>query len=246
MNVFRKVAKQIPYALQNAVNATLRDARVAVQDEMRRVFDRPTPITLKSVYVNYSRDKRNIDASIGLINPADVTGDISTGEFIPHKRQDFQTPPWLVPEIQGGGRDMKTFEMVLRVRGILPPGMQVVPARDAWLDQYGNVPRQEIAQILSSLEAFQETGFAMNRTRRSRGSVKTRYFVMRRAGRPIGIWERLDNRPGSHNTKAVLMFVGLATYKSRLNFNAVILRTISARFGYNYQRAYQQAIDTAK
>jgi hypothetical protein len=43
--------KQIPFAAARALTLTAKSAEQAVVGEMRKVFDRPTPWTLKSTYV---------------------------------------------------------------------------------------------------------------------------------------------------------------------------------------------------
>ncbi|MDF5999583.1 hypothetical protein P4050_14390 [Pseudomonas aeruginosa] len=49
----------------------------------------------------------------------------------------------------------KASERNLRARGILPAGMFVVPAEGARLDQYGNMSRGQMIQILSGLGALE-------------------------------------------------------------------------------------------
>ena len=139
-------------------------------------------------------------------------------------------------------RTMTRFERVLRSAGILPEGMYAVPAKDAWLNQYGNIPQSEIVQILSSVKAFGETGYLMNRTGKSRGKSANRYFIMRQAGRAIGIWERL----GPRNSKAVMLFVHRPAYEARFNFYKVAENTVYAKFKRNFRAAFREAMSTAR
>ena len=74
---------------------------------------------------------------------------------------------WL-PSLRGPRVD-KASERNLRARGILPAGMFVVPAEGARLDQYGNMSRGQMIQILSGLGALEyRAGFKGNATQSAR------------------------------------------------------------------------------
>lgn len=214
----------LPKALNIAINRTAQEVKDAEVGEMRRVFDRPTPFTLKSVYVQRST-RRDLTAEVGLKWP-----------------ELSKTENPLTAQVRGGPRKYKRVETILRSDGILPQGMYVMPARDAWLDQYGNIRGPEIVQILSSVKAFGETGYLMNRTGKSRSKTKNRYFVKYREGRPIGIWERL----GKNNARAVLMFMHAPTYTKRLDFYKVAEHTAYARLNKNIKEAIRQTIEWSK
>src|SRR5690606_32221039 len=93
---------------------------------------------------------------------------------------------WLTPEVFGGPRDDKGVEAMLRRRGVLQQGQYIVPGNGLDLDQFGNVPRGKLNQIMSGAKLFTEEGYTANATgsRRSRakGNGK-RYFVMHDANR---------------------------------------------------------------
>lgn len=56
-------ARQVPYASALALNAVATDVQKAEQANMRRVLDRPTPFTVKSVAVRKA-NKRNLVATV--------------------------------------------------------------------------------------------------------------------------------------------------------------------------------------
>lgn len=231
--------KRLRSAASSALNSSLMDARSAEQREMRAVFDRPTPATMKSVYAQLGSPE-DVAGAVGLIDPTETVGDISGGSFVPRKAQEFVTPIWLRAEISGGLRRAKKFEKMLRAIGALPQDMFCVPAKGAWLDQYGNVPHGEIVKILSDLRSFRETGYAMNRgKRKSRGYYRNfQYFVMRRGGRPAGIWAR---ETSSQNVQPVFLFVKQPQYKPRLSF-AAARREIGARFPRHFALYWSRAL----
>ncbi len=213
-------SKKLGMVTAAAIRDTAFQVRSALQSEMRTVFDRPTPWATNTVRIDLTEANRNQQsASIGL----DYEGGKSASMW--------ETPSFAQHQVFGGGRSIKASERQLRAAGILPPGMSIAPARDAWLDPYGNIPGPEMVQILSSVKAFGETGYLMNKTGTSRGKKKNRYFVMKRAGRAIGIWE---NR-GPGNVAPVIMFIKQPAYKSRFNFFIVAQNVIFKNWRKNFK-----------
>ncbi|RWY40536.1 hypothetical protein EQH72_34015, partial [Pseudomonas aeruginosa] len=150
---------------------------------------------------------------------------------------------WVAPQVFGGPRVDKASERNLRARGILPAGMFVVPAEGARLDQYGNMSRGQMIQILSGLGALEyRAGFKGNATQSARSLAKGHqlaYFVMRRGRRPIGIAERRGR-----TLTMVLAFVRQPQYRVRFQFHEVVRRVAEddARLEANIERALAKAL----
>lgn len=212
--------------IQLAVNRSLKDtafqAQQEVKAEMRRVFDRPTPWALDTVRVDQSKKGT---VAIGLTANRGNSADTWTN------------PAFAKPQVEGGERGIKRVERVLRSGGILPPGMSIAPAREAWLDQYGNINGQELMQIIRSVGGLGERSRLMGfkrGTKRSR--AQNRYFVQYKAGRPYGIFEVI----GKGNIRAVIVFIKKPYYKRLLNFYQVVQNTFLSRFRKNFQERFRE------
>lgn len=63
--LMRQHAGQIPFATSRAINATAKDVKRNTEKRMRRVFDRPTPFTMRGVFTQFST-KRRLIARVGI------------------------------------------------------------------------------------------------------------------------------------------------------------------------------------
>lgn len=214
--------KVIALATAAAIKDTAFQVRTGLQDEMKRAFDRPTPWAIKTVRVDITEaNKTQQTAYIGL----DFEGGRSSTMW--------EAPAFAQHQVHGGERKIKPSERQLRAAGILPPGMFIAPARDAWLDQYGNIPGPQMVKILSSVRAFGNwAGTTMNRAAKKAG----KYFVMRRAGMPIGIWER----KGPGNAVPVIIFIKKPHYKRLFNFHIVAQNIVMKNWKQNFRKRIRE------
>lgn len=209
--------KKINTAMVSAINQGAFAGMKASQEEIRSVFDRPTPWIQKSPrYWKASKEKP--EARIDL----DFWGN----------KQGVSSEDVLRAEIIGGTRKLKRFERALAAIGVLPAGMAAVPAAAAKMDAYGNMQAGQIVQILSFFRAFGEQGYKANMTDKGRarigrdnkrtGARGFQYFaIQRQRGRLLpGIYQRFKFSGGSA-IKPVIMFVRIPGYKPRLKFYAV-------------------------
>ncbi|MBN2400818.1 MAG: hypothetical protein JXN64_00315 [Spirochaetes bacterium] len=214
-------------AVRSTTNKLIFKARENVISEMKSVFDRPTPWTLSSVFVQKATNE-NLSAFIFIKDQA------TKG-----------TPPakYLRFEIFGGNRRQKGFEKLLAKTGVIESGEYLIPYKVP-LNQYGNVSPGVIQKVLSGLQAqndpYQDSpvlGQAYKGTRRGR-KVPRRYFSVRRGGKTIIFEKQLDSSNDGHVTP---MFVSSsrALYKPRLRFFEVIKRTVaSAQIEFNHELEY--------
>jgi hypothetical protein len=214
--------KSLGVATANALNTTAFKIREQEIAEMKRVFDRPTAFTLNAFFVFRATAEKPI-ARVYL--KEDTIGE---GKH------------YLRPEIYGGPRLPKGFELVLRSRGILPPGMFVVPGSAAKIDAFGNMSRGQLGQIMSALGAAEHvSGYSANRTPHSikrRGRQLAEYFVGRPGhGLPLGVWQRFRFGMGSA-VKPVLIFVNQPVYKKRFDFHALADRVANKAFPIYFGR----------
>lgn len=221
--------KESQAATLTAINECASFARLELRDEMSQVFDRPTPFTLRAVYVKRATPPDPV-AEVWLIDQA------------------VDRPNFLVPQVHGGNRAQKPFERRLSQEGfrVLPAGWVTVPGPGARFDGYGNMARGQIVQILSVLQALpwagQAKGYTGAQTARSRKrNRKPRdYFAStpqnpaRANGRDLapGVYERKGRR-----IVQVLRFVPSAYYGKRLDLFGTVRNTFARRFNDRFERA---------
>lgn len=247
-------SKQVRFATSRALNAAAHKASQATKDEMRKVFDRPTPWVLGSVrYTKATKSK--LESTVDF----DFWGN----------KQGVTVSKVLNAEIFGGQRKLKRHEAALRRMGALPTGMAIVPGVGAKLDSFGNMSSGQINQILSWFSAFGEQGYKANMTaktrdRRARGTKKSygfEYFVVSPGARRT--WSRGEGKSqGSHKMqpgiylrtitgygsaiKPVMIFVRMPAYKRRLDFYGVAERAARKEFNEQFPSMLNEAMRTAK
>lgn len=238
-------ARVIPYAASTALTRVAKAGQKAVQAEMPRVFDRPTPFAQNSLYTEVAT-KAKLSATVAVkFWPA--AGSVPSENFI-------------YPEVFGGPRKAKRFENAFRYAGILPRGSSMV-ASDAsgLLDAYGNISGPRMVQLISYFGGFSEQGYRANmgakgrrrlaRYGKSERGYRTingvRYFAITpdmpnfsRQGLAPGIYAASGIHGG--NVRPVLLFTRRApTYRSRLPFHSIVQRTVATQFADEFNSAAQ-------
>ena len=221
-----KQKDKVPDAAMKAVNTTANIARKAVYDEMRKVFDRPTPYTMRSVWIDYATKER-----------------LSADVYIKDEGGKGVAPvKYLWPEVYGGRRNQKGFERLLSSEGYIQSDEFLMPWK-VKKDQYGNVTGGTIQKILSGLRAQKDDyqnspaqGGDYRGTRKRRRVVRTYYideWYKKNKGITI-IWEH-DAKSGRRTP----LFVSQkrATYKRRLRFNEVVQQTVGRVLVTEFLRA---------
>lgn len=219
--------RQIPFATALALTRTAQDVKAALEAEMPKVFDRPTRWTLNSLRLIPARKDRLL-ARVWIKDEADKAAPATK---------------WLAPEVYGGSRPDKRSEAMLRARGILPAGMAVVPGTGADLDQYGNIKRGQLTKALSGIRGFGETGYTANATgsRRSQAKGNARsFFVLTKAGKPIGIARRTGRK--REDLSMFLAFVDKPNYRKTLDFFGIGERVAEQRLALHFEQAMAQAL----
>jgi len=224
-----KADKQVAFATAVALTKTAIIAKGEIEEEMARVFDRPTKFTMKSLRIIPAK-KDKLFAAVDMKNEADKAAPATT---------------WLNPQIDGGGRRDKASERSLRGRGILPAGKFIAPGRNAKLDRFGNLSRGAIIKALSGIGGLSEQGYTANASSSTRskrkGNAKT-YFVMKRGSTPIGIAERTSR----NRMQVLIAFTRRPSYSRRLNFYGVGNKAIDKNLADEFRKAYAKAIATAR
>jgi hypothetical protein len=160
--------RQIPYAVANGLNVTARRVKSGIQTAMASVFDRPTPFVMNSLQMSPARAPRGpLESRIWFRDPPNL----GTKDH------------FLLPQVEGGNRPLKPFEMGMG-------GRFVTPSKYARLDQYGNLGRGQITKLLSISGGFHEVGFSMNA--RSNAKRKEFFRILQQKGKLApGIYQRV-------------------------------------------------------
>lgn len=239
--------EQLPFAATLALTRTAHAVADDLRAEMRTVFDRPTPATLDSLYIQPAT-KQKMEARVWIKDgrSAGPNGQVVGREGSWGKGR--AAIKWLTPEIFGGPRDDKGVEAMLRRRGVLQQGQYIVPGQSMALDSFGNIPRGKLNQIMSGARLFTEEGYTANATgsRRSRakGNGK-RYFVMHDSNRkPFAIAERTGK--GRAGLKIVLAFARRPSYGKALDWFAVAERSAADHLPTEFEKALAQALATRR
>lgn len=240
----RKVNRGNMSAFVSALNKTAFDIRDMEKYEMEKVFDRPTPFTLNSVYLGYAT----------MAKPE---------SFVAIKRSSSMYH-YIRPNIYGGDRPQKRFELMLRKIGVLGQTEVTVPAPGSGprRDMYGNVSRGQYVEILSQLQAFYLAGSQQNETPKSRSRnikkhYKARYFIARKGESRVGggswkggekiqhlksgIWARYKTAFGSA-IKPVFFFAPKASYKRIYDFYGIAEKTAQKRFPQQFEKAVDRFV----
>lgn len=222
----RSLGRQIDFAGIVALTRTAVEIKAAEQEEMRGVFDRPTPFTLNAIYVR-GATKSNPEAAVGIKDDATV---LARASITPNRT--------LSAEIEGGGRHLKRFERLMQLSGFMPTGWYAVPGQFAKLDAYGNISRGQLIQILSQLRVNPTAGFdrdiAIGRDKASQAKRRRAFaraggqFFSLPTGRgklPPGIYQRRSSALGHAAPRPVIVFVRSVSYRRRFDFHGVAART---------------------
>ncbi len=233
---FSELERQnLPFAIMQAVNATAFEIREQWKRVAPRVFDRPTSLTRNAaMYRKATKDR--LYAEVFLRDEA-VKG----------------APPakYLVPQVEGGVRRKKAFEVLLQQKGMMPAGQFAVAGRGAKLDAYGNVRAAEITKILSQLgaqrDAYQNQSNASARRRASRKRRGGEYFaITKQRGRlRPGIYERIGTGFGSA-VRSIFIYTSRATYRPRYDIFGLAQRQWDKLMPFYFNRELAKALQSSK
>lgn len=227
--------KKLPYATATALTRTAKKVQSAFIMAMKQDFDRPTPYTLSGTFV------KPATASV-------LTATVGWKDFA---SAGVPASVFMLPQIQGGKRNLKSTEKMLNNSRTpkplpwgtkwLPDGMVTVPGAEAKLDAYGNMSRGQLIQIISALQAFPEAGYNANRNvikarkKIAKGTRLPDFFVGQPGGGrlPLGVYQRMRD----HTIRPILIFVKSPNYKILIPFAALAESVYTADFQEEFNRA---------
>lgn len=234
----------------------VRDAQRAA---MTQVFDRPTPYTLNSLWLQPATGSMSAAGRVELpalpgknafFGRRGQAGYLEAQVYIKDQgnNQGAAIDHYLRPQIESGTRDAKGLEKTLYRAGVLPAGWRVVPGQSARLDAYGNVSRGQITEVLSQLRiqivagSSRSMSFEPKAMRRAVKRAGGRYFLVplnRGYKLPPGIYQR------EYFVRAIgciFLFVRKATYRQRFDFFGIAQRVAAANLKANVSAAVAEQL----
>jgi hypothetical protein len=237
--------------VEKAEIATLNEVGRAVQtaltDEIKRVFDRPTPTTQKSVKLFPARRQESF-----YINGGGKR--FECWVFIQDKYRNRDpgtkgagTAPsqYLGPQVDGGERPLKKFELRTMAmakgghgRSLFPQYGFLVPTHSTPEDKYGNVSGGTIFKMLADLDTMTEEGFQMKSKTKGRGSLRTKFIIPRykwslKKIRPT-IFLRVPDKSEEHGSRLIPYFTWKSQqqgYKKKFNIEDIASNVVGENFG---------------
>lgn len=211
----RELGRRFPVAVAKALTFTAERVRDRLVDEMKTVFDRPTPFTLKSLYLKTA-----------------TATDLTAAVFMKDKKSGATcgaiARDWLGPEIFGGYRKRKRFEKALLFHGVMNTrAAYTMPGANAEIDKYGGMSRSQINRMLSYFQAAERTAGVTRNTsakkkaalaKGTRSSLGITYFAVKsmRGHLHPGIYSKVAGR-----IRPVMVFVKKPTYRSVFDFDEI-------------------------
>lgn len=225
--------KQVRFAAAVALTRTAKHVEESLRDTLRSEFDRPTEFTLRSTFTEGAKPS-NLHATVWFKNRQASKNRLSSSDILGH-------------HFSGGTRQHKGLEQWLMRAGLISPGEFVAPGEAAKLDQYGNLSRGQIAQILSQLRAGADpTQYATKSKRSKRNQQRAGLMFWSRGGKlPRGVWMRFSFAFGSA-VKPILIVIGRPQYQQTIDLPELGKRIARARFDDEFRRALQFALATAR
>lgn len=224
----KRIEKQIPFATALALTRTAQLVKKGTLDVMRKRLDRPTPITMNSIYVKPAT-KSKLEARVWFKD--------AWGSGIPADR-------YMQAAVYGGTRRHKRFEAALIARHIMQPNQYAIPQKE-FLNQYGNITGGLAKKVLSGLGAAETiSGYQANATNSRRSRKKgnaERFFVWHGLDRSGGIWERKGTAWGDA-IRPVFLFTDAARYRARIPFEKIASNIVKAHLQREFGKALTEAL----
>ncbi|QPC43996.1 hypothetical protein HW532_15640 [Kaustia mangrovi] len=214
--LWRLESRQWPFAIAMALTRIGKRVKSAERDEMKRVFDRPTPYTLNSLRLEPAT-KSDLQARIWFREFA--------GKGTPAAK-------YLLPQVYGGSRVEKRFERRIGLGYLMP-------TTAAPLDRYGNVRRSIYSKILSGVGA---QGDPYQNSPRGSRKRKTYFRGTPRGHGVPGIWER----QGRDRLRPIFIAIPSPSYSPRFAFFGVAERSVNEHWEVEFNTAIQRALGTSR
>lgn len=246
-------------AVATGLTRTAVEAKAAAEKRMQADLDRPTPYTQRSLYVVTATAEQDRSGISNLATPGDpFSGRIVRAAYLSAEvgikgdegvtGKGTPATKYLLPQVDGGQRHTKRFELALQAKGAMPKGWLAVPAAGARLDSFGNVSRGQVQQILAQVGTELLAG-----SQRTPHSNKAKLAGQRRAGGQFFVvlpGRKGKLKPGIYhreligqNITPVFVYVRTATYRQRYGFDQAVRQVVDANLRQNIETAVAQSLE---
>jgi hypothetical protein len=259
-----QLPRGMPYVVSTMLTRLAGRGRDQVKAAMPTAFDRPTPFTVRGVYIQRATNQS-----------------LSAAVFVPESQLERgkATSEYLRPGVFGTtSRQQKRTEYLLSRAGYLPPGWVTTPgysvtdriaalknrSRDGgrgggagfagfnYVDAYGNIfPSiyKQIVNVLQIKRAVDDRARGISQAsqkRAKRMKVANEWFavapgtkVRSPTGRKLkpGVYRHVG--PGGRQLQQVLRFVDRASYKKLLDFNEIVQKEVNRNIEQEFNAAWQ-------
>ncbi len=217
-----RAARQVPFVAAVALTNAMKDAREAERETMRSVFDQPSNFTLNSLMVRPAT-KQRLQAELGF------------------KEGGSSIPAWkfLGPQVAGGTRRHKRFEVLLIRKGLMLEGEFAVPSTRCPRDGNGNVSGAFITRMLSALGA-QSDRYQNTTARSKRRNVgrNVEYIVFRNHGKaPDGIYLQKEKW-----AVPIFLFVKGVSYSKRFPYYEKAGAVVPGAYRKHFRAAWERFV----
>lgn len=226
-------AKQAAYAASRALNTTAFAINTRLKADMASTFKGgATAYTLRAFEVKKS-SKANLTAEVALRTD-------TKGAALPYSKA-------LGHLFTGGPRKYKKLEGWLRARRLLPTGLTVAPGAGMPLDNYGNMRKSTLTEMLGVIGTQMTNLRVYRRTGAGKAQKAVGYFVVlpgNKGGKHPGIYKRIETGKASA-IMAMVLYVDPVNYRKFIDLdklgNEVVDKTFQSAFDTELAKALANA-----
>lgn len=225
-----KLNRQYPFAVASALTKTAGDVQAAIYDEQRSRFDRPTPYTMKALFIKKA-------------TPQNQTAEVAVKDRL-YSKTSRSPADILGHQYYGGQRKRKAIEVYATRAGLIGPSEFLVPSEYAKKDAWGNMSRGQVAQIMSQIRiGIDQYQYATKSSRSKLNQKKAGAYFWSRGGHLArGVWLR----DGRFEVVPVLMVESTVTYRQLIDVQGIGQRTAARTFDANFAASWRRALATAR
>lgn len=212
-------------AMRYAIIDTAQRMKQEELQEMLFVFDRPRKYTTNALFVKYPKPGLQQFGGIAFKERGSQGGKGRVGSTEAHK--------YLMPQVKGGRRRMKSHELQLQQAGILPSGKFAAQGKNYPRDDSGNITGGRYRKMLSQISKLSEQARKMKNS----GEIAA---IAERNGQfylvPKGRGKSGSNRkrPG----QIMVAFITSPTYRKRFQFHEVAQESGQREFQKQLERQW--------
>jgi hypothetical protein len=239
--------RQMPFIMAKTLTGIAQDVQAQVKKQLGVKFDKPTPFTVRGVFMERA-EKTRLQAAVYFPESQDASG---------RAQREY-----IRPGAEGtGARHQKKTEFLLSRMGFLPPGWVTVPGsffKDGnKFDQYGNISGAYYKNIIRGLGMTTKlkpkplTKAAQKRVRTM--GVDSEYIAIgtgtNKLGKnggwlPGGVYKHTG--PGGQKLVQYLLFVRRATYRARIDLQEEALKSMQETGQARFDEAVKLVTDQFK